>query len=185
MTFELPSKPVLMENIKITNNSKSKQPWFGLKSHLIPHSINVITVYFLFWIRCVMCMNIQCYILIFQSFLILLIGITMSLLYKKVSLLLTTPAWSLLSIFLPGSLIIRCVNNSLAGLAGPSVWAVERKEQNSSTNDFLVKPWITFHPKRQFFPWWQKFLSLLTFSCLKSVAVIRANWGVELNVGCS
>lgn len=29
-------------------------------------------------------MNIQCYILIFQSFLNLLIGITMSLLYKKV-----------------------------------------------------------------------------------------------------
>lgn len=47
MTFELPSKPVLMENIKITNNSKSKQPWFGLKSHLIPHSVNVVTVYFL------------------------------------------------------------------------------------------------------------------------------------------
>lgn len=51
---------------------------------------------------------------------------------SKRSPLLTTPAWCLLSIFLPGSLIIRCVNNSLAGLAGPSVCGQSRGRRRTA-----------------------------------------------------
>lgn len=33
MTFDLPNKPVLMENIKITNNSTST--WFGFYIYMV------------------------------------------------------------------------------------------------------------------------------------------------------